>query len=366
MSSSSDKHSILVIEDEPGIRENLCDVLVLEGYEVASAANGVDGCVKAKELLPDLVICDVMMPEMDGFGVLQNLRDHEPTSTIPFMFLSARYERIDMRSGLGLGADDYLTKPVDIEELLSSVKMRIDRASAHKRKAEQEQVEQWGSLPHEINTPLNGIISSSELYLSMIRAGEPVSTEELADVFEIILDSGYRLHRFTDKYIRYFELVQQIKAPNTRVFPETLAVAGLVQESSRDMMRQFDRENDMQVDLQDAAVLGLRFWIGQSLNNLLENAFKFSELGAPVNLVGRVAGEHYCLEIIDQGRGMTDKQIADVGPFKQFDRDKFEQQGFGLGLFNAREGIYLSGGTFELSHAQPQGLRVRITLPLAQ
>lgn len=365
MSSSSGSHSILVIEDEPGIRENLCDVLVLEGFSVSSACNGVEGCARAKEVLPDLIICDVMMPEMDGFSVLQELRDYEATSTIPFIFLSARSERIDMRSGLGLGADDYLTKPVDIEELLSSVKMRIERASVHKRKAEKEQVEQWGSLPHEINTPLNGIISSSELYLSMIRAGEPVSTEELADVFEIILDSGYRLHRFTEKYIRYFELVQQIKAPNTRITPEPLAVAGLIQEATRDMTRQFDREADMHVDLEDAGVLGLRFWICQSLNNLVENAFKFSEYGSPVKLVGRPAGESYCLEIIDQGRGMTDDQIADVGPFKQFERDKFEQQGFGLGLFNAREGIYLSGGTFELFQAEPQGLRVRITLPLA-
>lgn len=363
MARPTGNFSILVIEDDPGIRENLQDVLTLEGYEVNAAHNGVDGCALASSILPDLIICDVMMPELDGHGVLQKLRENETTHTIPFIFLSAKTERVDMRSGLGLGADDYLTKPVDIDELLASVQLRINRAAVHRRQAEMQQVEQWGSLPHEINTPLNGIISSAELYLSMIRAGEAFSNNELSDVFEIILDSGYRLHRFTEKYIRYFELVQQTKSPNTEITPEPFSIAPLIQDAIRDLTQQFDRENDLYIDLQEAAVLGLRFWVYQSINNLVENAYKFSEKGSQVAVIGKIDGEHYRIRIVDKGRGMNEQQLSEIGPFKQFDRDKFEQQGFGLGLFNAREGILLCNGTFETFPVTPQGLRIEISLP---
>ncbi|MGB0371099.1 MAG: hybrid sensor histidine kinase/response regulator [Opitutales bacterium] len=365
MAQAPGSFTILVIEDDPGIRENLSDVLILEGYRVSSAENGIDGCALAQSIVPDLIICDVMMPELDGYGVLQKLRENEETDAIPFIFLSAKTERADMRSGLGLGADDYLTKPVDIDELLASVQLRINRAAVQRRQAEKQQVEQWGSLPHEINTPLNGIISSAELYLSMIRAGENFNNNELADVFEIILDSGYRLHRFTEKYIRYFELVQQTKSPNTRVEPEPLSISPLIQEATRDLTHQFGREEDLYLDLQEDAVVGLRFWIFQSINNLIENAYKFSEQGTQVAIIGKVDRDRYCIRIVDHGRGMTSEQISEIGPFKQFERDKFEQQGFGLGLFNAREGIFLSGGTFEAFPVTPQGLRIEISLPRA-
>lgn len=365
MAQNTGNYSILVIEDDSGIRENLCDVLTLEGYTVSSAQNGIDGCAFARSIIPDLIICDVMMPELDGHGVLQALRDEEATHAIPFIFLSAKTERGDMRSGLGLGADDYLTKPVDIDELLATVKLRIGRVEAHREKAEKEQVEQWGSLPHEINTPLNGIISSAELYLSMIRAGESFSSNELADVFEIILDSGYRLHRFTEKYLRYFELVHQMKSPNTEIRLEPFAVAPLVREAIRDFTIQYDRERDLFVDLEEDAVMGLRFWVIQAVGNLIENAYKFSDNGCNVAVIGKIRQDRYRIRIVDHGRGMTQEQINEIGPFKQFEREKFEQQGFGLGLFNAREGILLSGGTFDVYPVNPQGLRIEITLPRA-
>lgn len=363
MALQPESSSILVIEDDPGIRENLSDVLSLEGFQVSSAENGIDGCALALSITPDLIICDVMMPELDGIGVLRKLRSIESTSAIPFIFLSAKSERVDMRSGLGLGADDYLTKPLDIDELIASVRLRLDRVAAQQRKAEQAQAEQWGSLPHEINTPLNGIISSAELYLSMLRSGESFTNTELADVFEIILDSGYRLHRFTDKYIRYFELVQQTKARNTTIKAEELSIAPLVKDAIRDLITQYDRDTDLHIDLQEDAVVGLRFWIQQAVNNLVENAFKFSEKGSQVAIIGKITDDRYNIRIIDHGRGMTSEQIANVGAFKQFDRDKFEQQGFGLGLFNAREGLRLCGGTCRLYPVTPHGLRVEISLP---
>src|SRR5215471_6635783 len=109
---------ILVIEDEPEMRRNLATVLRLENYQPVTAENGRVGVALAKKQPPDLILCDVMMPELDGYGVLQSLRQDLELAPIPFIFLTAKGEKDDLRSGMNLGADDYLTKPVAKAELL--------------------------------------------------------------------------------------------------------------------------------------------------------------------------------------------------------------------------------------------------------
>lgn len=119
---------ILLIEDEPQMRRNMETVLSMEGFRVISAENGRVGVEKARAENPDLVLCDVMMPELDGYGVLENLRKNESTKATPFIFLTAKGEKPDIRLGMNLGADDYLTKPVAIDDLLAAIQSRMDRA----------------------------------------------------------------------------------------------------------------------------------------------------------------------------------------------------------------------------------------------
>lgn len=119
---------ILVIEDNLEVRENLCEILELADYDVGSAENGKLGIEKASEMLPDLIICDVMMPELDGFGVLKILNKNPKLNRIPLIFLTAKAEKDDFRKGMGLGAEDYITKPFDDVELLEAIEMRLDKA----------------------------------------------------------------------------------------------------------------------------------------------------------------------------------------------------------------------------------------------
>src|SRR5688572_18958649 len=112
---------ILVIEDAHSLRRDILEMLTFEGYEVAGAEDGLVGVQRARELLPDLIICDIMMPQMDGYGVLETLREEAATASIPFVFLTARTDRVDIRQGMELGADDYLTKPFTAAELLKTV-----------------------------------------------------------------------------------------------------------------------------------------------------------------------------------------------------------------------------------------------------
>ncbi|MBI1840059.1 MAG: response regulator transcription factor [Verrucomicrobia bacterium] len=131
---------ILVIEDEPEMLRNMVTLLTMEGFQAHQASNGRLGVEVARRELPDLVLCDVMMPELDGHGVLAMLRADEATRGLPFIFLTAKGERADVRAGMNLGADDYLTKPVDADELLAAIRGRLER-HAEKEEAAQAKVE---------------------------------------------------------------------------------------------------------------------------------------------------------------------------------------------------------------------------------
>ncbi|MEO5911220.1 MAG: response regulator [Pelobium sp.] len=118
---------ILIIEDNEDIRESTAEILALAGYKVFTASNGKIGVEIAQKELPSLIICDIMMPELDGYGVLYLLSKNQNTETIPFIFLTAKAERVDIRKGMDMGADDYLTKPFDDIELLNAIESRLNK-----------------------------------------------------------------------------------------------------------------------------------------------------------------------------------------------------------------------------------------------
>ena len=120
--------SILVIDDNADIRENTAEILELAGYNVITAENGKKGVDAALKEKPDVIVCDIMMPELDGYGVLHLLRKNNDTQSIPFIFLTAKTERGDFRKGMEMGADDYITKPFDDIELLNAVEIRLKKA----------------------------------------------------------------------------------------------------------------------------------------------------------------------------------------------------------------------------------------------
>jgi len=120
---------ILVIEDEPEMRRNLATILRLENFQPLAAENGRVGLDSVRANKPDLILCDVMMPELDGYGVIAALRSDPETVSIPFIFLTAKGEKPDIRAGMNLGADDYLTKPVGKADLLAAIRSRLERAA---------------------------------------------------------------------------------------------------------------------------------------------------------------------------------------------------------------------------------------------
>src|SRR6195952_5209938 len=135
---------ILIIEDNDDIRENVIEILELAGYTVSSASNGKEGVELAFKDVPDIILCDIMMPELDGYGVLYLLSKRPETITVPFIFLTAKAEHFDRRKGMEMGADDYLTKPFDDMELLSAIESRL--------KKKENQVEFYSKSLDKLNT----------------------------------------------------------------------------------------------------------------------------------------------------------------------------------------------------------------------
>ena len=128
---------ILLIEDDVVLRENTSELLELSNYQVINAPNGKIGVEVAKEALPDIIVCDIMMPELDGYGVLEALTKNENTKHIPFIFLSAKTERKDVRKGMDLGADDYITKPFNEEDLINAIESRLEKVALLKKRNSQ-------------------------------------------------------------------------------------------------------------------------------------------------------------------------------------------------------------------------------------
>jgi CheY-like chemotaxis protein/CRP-like cAMP-binding protein len=145
---------ILLIEDNNEMRENTSEILNLANYKVVTAENGRVGVEKAKKENPDLIICDIMMPDLDGYGVLEALSKTPETAGIPFIFLSAKAEKTDMRKGMNMGADDYLTKPFDEAELFNAIEVRLKRSNAFKK-----------NYSHDINGLMQFIAEAKEFSL---------------------------------------------------------------------------------------------------------------------------------------------------------------------------------------------------------
>lgn len=159
-------NKILVIDDEEDIREDLKLTLEINKFSVVLAVNGEDGIDKIINENPDLIICDVMMPKLDGYGVLKFCQTSEVYSDIPFMFLSAKGAYNDLREGMKLGADDYISKPFDFNELLEAINVRLkksDKKSEQIQKGMDDVIHNINrSIPHEFRTPLNGILNYSD------------------------------------------------------------------------------------------------------------------------------------------------------------------------------------------------------------
>jgi two-component system sensor histidine kinase/response regulator len=359
---------ILVIEDEESIRENILDLLEAENFEGIGAINGKVGIKLASEQIPDLILCDMMMPEVDGHGVLKALRSEPLTATIPFIFLTAKADKSDIRTGMELGADDYITKPCTPQELLKAIAIRLEKQKTISRQSQKTLDELRTnismSLPHELRTPLNAIMGFSELILSEYHV---LKESDILEMIGQIQTSGHRLYRLIQNFLLYAEL--EIAATNPELLKEMRnsefsCVKSLLSQKARQQAKHANRTDDLQLNLQDSSVAIDSVRLAKIVEELLDNAFKFSLEGTPVVLSTLVENQTFILSVKDQGRGMTADQIAQLEAYRQFDRKIYQQAGLGLGLAIVQRLAELHGGKFKIESLPQQETIVCVSLPV--
>jgi len=347
---------VLVIDDTAEVRMIITESLKIYGFTTVSADDGVSGVQMAREHSPDLIICDINMPNMDGYETLTAIRGNDVTATTPFIFLSGAAEKPNVRRGMELGADDYLTKPFTHKELITAVNARLTKRAELERQSEKKLDELRGNitlaLPHELRTPLHGILGLSSLMI------EDYATMKPADVLEnarFIHESASRLHRLIENFL-IFSQIELMASESKRIeMPMTarpVKVHELIPELAKNIAERHRRTADLKLELQPAELLAPEDNFKKIVEELIDNAFKFSEAGKPVTVASTMAQHTLSIKITDHGRGMTSEQISKIAPHIQFDRKTYEQQGAGLGLIIAKRLAELLGGKLQIE-SQP-------------
>src|SRR5438876_7688333 len=356
---------ILVIDDDASLREIIQLSLEHAGFEVIEAENGAHGVQQACTHLPDLILCDVRMDKMDGYRTLAALRQDSVTAPIPFILMTGQAETAGMRQGMELGADDYLSKPFTVPQLLAAVNARLKKLQTVREQAERKLADLRANislaLPHELLTPLNGILGFSDIIITDHAHLQP---EEVVSMAEAIRDSAERLQRLIENFLIYAQL-ELLQADQLQALREgkTFDVRHPIERVAQTRAERAGRSNDLVLNLCNADAAIAEDYFTKVAGELLENAFKFSAPGSPVHVEGSVSNGNFILRVSDRGRGMKAEHIAVIGAYMQFERKIYEQQGSGLGLTVAKRLTELHGGELTIQSERGVGTTVELKLP---
>lgn len=360
---------ILLIEDEMQIRENVAELLTMKGFDVSTATNGMNGVTQAMLKQPDLILCDIMMPEMDGYQVLETIRRNRSLSTVPFVFLTAKADSTDFRRGMTLGADDYLTKPFTIDSLLTAIDGRLQRECQRKADLQERLTRHRRTIDsvsaHEYNTPLSGILGFVNLLIDYY---EDFSETEVRSMLMMVREGGMRLKRSLDN-VRLTDLLQNMDPAHPSYKPYTTGIARLHPDLIGSLLSMVGKRQERTAsgltDVETASVGMSPENLTTVLGELLDNACKFSDGAESILITGRCEPTAYRLSITNHGRLFRPEDIARIAPYQQFDRHLYEQQGMGLGLAIARKLLELHHGDLTIE-SQPDGKTVvTVHLPYA-
>ncbi len=327
---------IIVVEDEVSVRSNIVSLLSLNGFRTLEAEDGSEALEKIKFENPDLIISDVMMPKIDGFELLEELQKSNETSTIPFIFLTAKTDPSDIRKGMTKGADDYIPKPFKAADLLNAINTRLKKKKQVDKKFIEIKDHIAKYIPHELRTPLIPILGYSQMMCENV---EFLTAEDIKQMANGINDGGKRLHTTVEKFINYSEAEAILKdsVERSKIKKEQIDdVKNFIESEARIAAVHHKRKDDLKLNLDDSNFTHSKTHLATIIREITENAFKFSNPESEVEVKGIDLEKSYRLFIRNNGIGMTKDQIKKISAFLQFERDSYQQEGVGLGLITAK------------------------------
>lgn len=346
---------VLIIDDEQRLRDNLAEMLELQDFETFTAQDGIDGLAKAFQLEPDVILCDVMMPNATGYDFLNRIKKTN-LAHIPVILLSAKAEREDERKGMSLGADDYITKPFVISEVVSSIQARLDKARQIKNSISTYTNQSTYELSkiingHEIRTALNIVSGMSLLMNDLVteREGKTQSEQLLLH----IQNSIYSIIGLTNNIYIYELLKSDIR--EAIFIKSNMDVLKNINELAHNMNRKVEVEMEGEHFTNPLLVFLKNFICCE----LVYNAIKFTTPESNIKLKLSISGEYRCIVVSDNGHGFN-ATPNDIKPFTKF-HTRNDIQGLGLGLNNIKLIAEKLNGSIEIINSS-EGCAVKVMI----
>ncbi|HKC10965.1 MAG TPA: response regulator [Vicinamibacteria bacterium] len=353
---------VLIIDDSEETCSVIVDILSGEGYEVGSAADGATGLAQAIATHPDLILCDIMMPGINGYEVLSALRREPSTAVTPIIFLTGVGGPESVRAGMNSGADDYLVKPVLPADLIAAVAARLERSAATRREAEsslQELTEHLAGslLPDQFLTPLTAVMGLASLLMEegAIQAGDT------REVGRGILEAGQALQELIERFLAYAELQAATSlVPSGLQGEKALEIA---REEASGRARRAHRSDDLQISGVPTQVpMASDHW-RSLIRELVDNALKFSRAGSQIALDLTSSQGERTLTVRDRGQGLPAEGLEGRAHRVPFLKRGPDQAGLGLGLSVVRRLLQLYGGTLSFETVAGRGTTARVQFP---
>ena len=363
--------SILVIDDEPALRVGLAALIKRRGYDVITASDGYDGLKKAKDVVPDLILSDVMMPPPNGFEVRRLMSQDPQLASIPFIFLTARTDTVDRVNGIRGGADDYITKPYVPDELLARIEAVLRRveveqargrdqmAEIAERNVQKLKQEILQNFQHELRTPLTSII----MPLEFVMANKFETPEEQIRFIRIALSSLDRLESLVNDFI----LLTGIDQGGLKPIRQTIDVENHILRPVRKRLERYSSKNlefTQDITVQNP-ITAPRFEFTRTIVHLVDNAFKFSPQNGKVKLMVESGLEGGAtITVQDEGPGIPVelREKAFERYYQISNGDTRSHDGLGVGLTIARAIFERLGGAVSILDGSP-GCHVQAKLP---
>jgi two-component system, sensor histidine kinase and response regulator len=307
---------ILVIEDDDAVRDNILELLAAEGFTPFGAENGTRGLKLARELLPDLILCDIVMPGIDGFGVLAVLNQEKGDHSIPFIFLTARVARDDARKGMELGADDYLTKPFTRQELLNAITTRLAKQKSLVAEVSQRFNDHRQDLalgfPHRIIAPLSLILQSSD---AIAEEAQMLHLAQIKAKADAINRSARNLSHTIQNLLLLVELDPlslQHQEYELSLSDSTPASHRIIEETIVEAARSHDRLADIECSLQEAVLRLPEIHLQRIIEEVMDILFIRTARSRRIKILGkiRLPCQSYTLSFFVAGEGMPPESVA--------------------------------------------------------
>ncbi len=362
---------ILIVEDDAVLREFLRTLLIKEGYDVLVARDGCRALMKMSARRPDAIIADIMMPNMDGYTFYHAVREQPAWVSIPFIFLTAKDDHDDVMKGKALGAEDYITKPVAVEDLLIILRARLKRSLDIQQAVEVEAAslkEQIVNvLSHELRTPLTFISGYTDLALRDVSEWPDMQFHEF---LQGIKRGSDRLLKLVSDLMLVFEIDSGTVGRNFEtglILCEDITprIAKVVADFSPDAAQK-GISLTYEAPQRNPPVRLNTLYFPDALGRLISNSIKFTfGKEGHVRVMVKATGDCVEIAVCDNGVGIAPEHMGLLfKPMHQFNRDKMEQQGLGIGLYIAQQLTHLHGGDISVTSTLNKGSTFTICLPV--